>query len=93
MKKQYVAPTVYAESFELVEHITGPCSVSGLANHIDLSSCGFKNDESGYLFLNDLIPSKCDYNPYPDDEEALAIENSVNECHYTFDNQYAMFSS
>ena len=92
MRKAYQKPSVYAESFELAEHIAGPCSVLGLANHIDLSSCGFKNDESGFLFLNSNA-SKCDYNPYPSDAEAEDIESTLNECHYTFDNEYALFSS
>lgn len=44
MKKQYIKPAVYAESFELIEHIAR-CNVPndeyGRANSGDASSCGF----------------------------------------------------
>ena len=95
MKKQYVAPKVYAESFELVEHISGPCSTSGQANHIDYSSCGFYNDgDSGQTIFLNANTAKCNYCPFETDEEVEAeFDGTFNECHYTFDNQYAMFSS
>ncbi len=48
MKKTYVKPAVYAESFELVEHIAGDCVVNdgfAGAHHRNASDCSYSDDK------------------------------------------------
>ena len=62
MKKTYSKPTVYAESFELMEHITSPCSPIGRATHQAADVCSYDaNDANGALFIENN--AACAYNP------------------------------
>ncbi len=53
MKKIYEKPMLYAESYELVEHVAGGCTLDGMstATHRNADSCGFRvNGESTVAF-------------------------------------------
>lgn len=56
MKKVYEKPMLYAESYELVEHVAGGCALDGMntPTHRDLDSCGFRvNGSSGAIAFQD----------------------------------------
>ncbi len=56
MKKVYSKPALYAETFELVEHVAGDCIVNdGFAGalHRGPESCGYR-DSNITLFTGDL---------------------------------------
>ena len=60
MKKVYEKPMLYAESYELVEHVAGGCALDGMntPTHRDLDSCGFRvNGSSGTIAFQD--PDTC----------------------------------
>ena len=94
MKKPYRKPALFAETFELNEHIAGNCSVSGYANHKGIESCGFDNgDPNGPIFIS----SKCNYDPtgglFQTDED-LQDPNVNPGCYYSnFAEGYIAFSS
>ena len=56
MKKKYSKPALYAESFQLVEHISSLCSTDfkSVAGHADQFQCCFFDEITGEkLFLTD----------------------------------------
>ncbi len=58
MKKVYEKPMLYAESYELVEHVAGGCALDGMNSptHRDLDHCGFKvNGNSAIAFQKDSV--------------------------------------
>lgn len=44
MKKAYEKPMLYAESYELMEHVAGGCALDGMnmPTHRDTTKCGFR---------------------------------------------------
>ena len=94
MKKKYVSPEIFAESFELAEHITGDCSVSGRANHADLGSCGFDaGDPQGKWFLEGV--TRCGYDPYDGDVTSMEELRGIDQqCKYDgFMESFIMYAS
>ena len=52
MKKSYSAPRLYAEKFELYEHVTG-CGAPSVGKLLaDRSLCGYAMDSSGVSVFN-----------------------------------------
>ena len=55
MKKPYTKPRVYAEAFELMEHVAGNCLVNDAfsgAHHRNAGDCSY-SDGNLYLFTSD----------------------------------------
>lgn len=89
MKKIYEKPMLYAESYELVEHVAGSCALDGMnqPTHRDLSQCGFEvNGGSAIAFQTKSV---C-LNWWNDDFDA-----PLNDifCYNTFLDTAAMFAS
>ena len=78
MQKEYQKPQLYAESFELTEHISSPCNPMGRANHQSASSCGYDTgDGQGMAFL-ESAGTKCAYDPFMglmDDNELTGVQS------------------
>ena len=73
MKKEYTKPLLFAESFELMEHISQTCGkiagIGGIATHWDNKSCGFRTagayDDSAIVFASE--PTCNQLEAYDDD--------------------------
>lgn len=77
MKKSYQKPALYAETFELVEHIAGPCNgLEGDTNDSfrvtqrNSTDCEFSSSEDWDVIMfteaprcNDLMPKDYQYTP------------------------------
>lgn len=88
MKRVYTKPMLFAESFELTEHIAGGCATDelGIPNLRDLTTCGLKiNGQDAVAFQTEGI---C-HDWYNEDlGEWVGLY-----CYNTFNDEYAMFAS
>ena len=91
MKQTYQKPALYAESFDLVEHIAGPCN--GLENdtnnsfkvtHRNSTQCEYSSSEDWNVIVfteaprcNDPMPKEFQYTP-------VDCYNSMNEGYNMF---------
>ncbi len=90
MKKIYEKPMLYAESYELVEHVAGNCYLDTMntPTHRSLDNCGFKvNGDSAIAFQKSDV-CKGWFDP-------LFPEDPLDDvfCHNTFADMAAMFAS
>lgn len=89
MKKTYTKPALYAESFELAEHIAATCAGTqpGASTHWNSDTCGFRLDGPGtgaHILFNVGVVSAC---------TAAGLEDSVVDCYNTLENNMQPFSS
>ena len=92
MKKPYQKPSLFAESFRLVEHIAGPCDNVGRASYQNASSCHYDaGDANGFLFLNNA--NGCAYDPADGSLSSDDIQGFEYECEYTFSTGTKLFAS
>ena len=99
MKKQYHKPALYAETFELAEHIARcapPNAEYSRANYSDAGSCGFdigaSGDGSNTVFTN----SNCALASLLDEGDSWQTLQGVVVCYnsfFDFAASYTMFSS
>ena len=54
MKKPYMKPLIYAETFALTEHISESCGLAGKANQGNALSCTFDQGNNAYAFYEGL---------------------------------------
>lgn len=94
MKKQYESPRVYAESFELIDHIAGNChgvetDKQYTVTHRSVDNCAFQGPdqkESGiFLFVD--ASNNCTY------LEDADYMNAPFECYNSATTNYAYFAS
>lgn len=101
MKKTYIKPRVYAESFELMEHVAGNCIVDdgfAGAHHRNSSDCRYTD---GNLALFYSSGNGCDmdlFSGFTSDEIAsMVTRNSVTElgieCYNGFLTTSSLFAS
>ena len=77
MKKAYQKPALYAECFEMVEHVTS-CSPMGRANHTDGGSCYYDAGGGSLVFL-ETGSSGCNYDPFDGAFEAEDLPSVLPE--------------
>ena len=90
MKKVYEKPMLYAESYELAEHVAGGCALDGMntPTHRSLESCGFRvNGSSGAI----AFQTKGNCVGWWDDFWDQPIDDVF--CYNTFLDTAAMFAS
>ncbi len=90
MKKIYEKPMLYAESYELVEHVAGNCALDGMntPTHRDVDTCGFRiNGNSAIAFQKESVCTGW-FDPLFPDQPLDDIF-----CYNTFLDQAAMFAS
>ncbi len=81
MKKPYLKPELYAESFRLVEHISAICAeTAGKANSVDALTCTYDADQDLGLFYKGMEDSPC-YSPNSPKYSALAEEDPFIMCY------------
>ena len=90
MKKTYEKPMLFAESFELAEHVAGTCYLDSMntPTHRSVLSCGFRvNGDSAIAFQD---PDICRgwFDPLFPDQPLDDVF-----CHNTFLDTAAMFAS
>lgn len=96
MKKAYVKPELYAESFTMVEHVASGCGAASgeqgvTVNYSSADSCGIVvNGTSTVIFNEQATGSKC--HDWIDPFTNLQIIDERMFCYNTFD-VGAMFSS
>ena len=89
MKKIYEKPMLYAESYELVEHVAGGCGVDEMstATTRDLSQCGFHiNGNSAVAFQTESICQG-----YWNDDFGAPPDQTF--CYFAFQDTGLMFAS
>lgn len=88
MKKVYEKPMLYAESYELAEHIAGGCALDGMNTPTtrDLGSCGFEISNGTVAFQSQSV---CE--GWWDDFWDKPIDDVF--CYNTFLDTAAMFAS
>ena len=64
MKKKYVEPEIFFESFELNANVAGVCDY--IAGHADSSSCSVDDSELGKSYFTN--PSICEYSSPSEDD-------------------------
>lgn len=93
MKREYTKPLIFAESFELAEHIAGPCANLGKANYRNAVDCSYDGgDPNGNYFVVGVTAKTCAQNPDID----VNIDDWYGysmECYTNFDDDTAMFAS
>ena len=90
MKKVYEKPMLYAESYELVEHVAGGCALDGMNSptHRDLDHCGFRvNGKSGAIAFQNAAVCEGWIDPF----FGQPIDDVF--CYNTFLDTAAMFAS
>ena len=65
MKKTYVKPQVYFESFQLSANVAGGCN---LISNQSQNQCPYTDPELGVTFFA-TAPSPCTYTPGPNDKK------------------------
>ena len=60
MKKPYMKPLIYAETFTLTEHISESCGLAGKANQGNAHSCSFDLGNNATAFY-DFTSQTCSY--------------------------------
>ena len=92
MKKSYQKPALFAESFELMEHISGACGeITGRASYRDAGSCHYNVEDGKVLFVggqNGCVDDPGD-GDLPDDKYVGA----TYFCEYTFSEGFRLFAS
>lgn len=96
MKKQYHRPAIYAESFQLCEHIGLSCPgiMPGSASHWDAGTCTFKDVGGFTLFTESTQMCKDAVNT--EVENAMyenMVDGVVSECYNGFNGYAAAFAS
>ena len=92
MKKTYMKPEVYVESFQMVDHIAAGCvmdisdtgELSGIPHYLRIESCSMGyNEDAIQFFTSTTINNVC---------QIITDESSV-ECYNSFNDPEKMFSS
>lgn len=96
MKKPYQRPAIYAESFQLCEHIGMSCPgiMPGSALHQDANNCTFK-DVGGFTLFTQSTPM-CEDAVNTGVENAMyenMVDGVVSECYNGFNGYAAAFAS
>ena len=92
MKKPYQKPVLFAESFQLVEHISSPCDNLGRASYQTADACHYDaGDANGFLFLNNA--NGCQYDPADGALPSGDISGMEYQCQYTFSSGAKLFAS
>lgn len=97
MRKTYEKPVLFAESFELLEHIAA-CRVDGLGTDSKIYAT-FKNGgpDGECTFVDDNIRmfynSNCDMSLFEDEDEPYSIAQLNLKCYNAFSTPDTLFSS
>ena len=82
MKKPYLKPELYAESFRLVEHISLDCKgTMGTANHDSAIVCEYDIGDAALLFYSGNIETTCTHSKSPKYNSLLAEEGPFVTCY------------
>ena len=93
MKQAYQKPALFAESFDLVEHIAGPCGGvenmkdSYAVNHRHATDCTFIDlvEDPNVAYFTDP-DTRCNFKQAPVDYSAI-------ECYNSYTGDVSMFAS
>ena len=93
MKKSYQKPALYAEKFQLVEHISGACDMLGRASYKDASSCNYDVGDGVKMFIGDANGCQAGSDPSGGQMNPEDFTGFDFQCEFNFSENAKLFAS